>query len=380
MKIKVCHVITKLELGGAQANTLYTCAHLDPQAFEVVLVTGRGGILDKEAAKLPRTVFCPWLVRPVNPLKDFFAFLFLVRFFKKEKPDVVHTHSSKAGILGRAAAAYARVPVVLHTFHGFGFHPYQKPWVRGFYVFLERVLARFAHRLIAVSHELVREAQVLKIGRPSQYVVIHSGIHRKLYTQCSVDQRRKKVELKLDPDRPVVLMVAPFKAQKNILGFLKLAAKLAPQKPAQFVLVGDGEERPAIEREILRLGLGESVRLLGWRRDMPEIYAASDVFALTSLWEGLPRSILEAMASGVPVVAHAVDGVKEILKDGENGYSVPPLDVDTMAQRVLSLLNDPALRSRFIEAGRKSVDLSFDIDEMVKQQERLYSLLSFTKN
>jgi glycosyltransferase involved in cell wall biosynthesis len=380
MTIPVIHVITMLELGGAQQNTLHTVAHLDSDRFQPYLMAGPGGILDGEAAALAGVpvVFVPDLVREVRPRRDLAALWRIrsgirrVRRHHPGMPLIVHTHSSKAGILGRWAAFLERVPVVIHTFHGFGFHVNQPPWVRWTYQTLERWTGKVTHRFIAVSRANMDVATRCRIARPEQMVLIRSGIPIRSFQE--VDESREEIRrgLGLSEGHRVVTMVACLKSQKAPCDFVEVARRVRPHAPdAVFLLAGDGALRPEVEERAAAHGLGPAFRLLGWRRDVPQLLRATDVLVLTSRWEGLPRVLPQAMAAGVPVIATAVDGSPEAVQDGVNGFVVPPGDVDGMAQRVLHLLRDPALRQRMGDEGRSRVG-EFDIDRMVHQQEALY--------
>jgi glycosyltransferase involved in cell wall biosynthesis len=309
--VKVCHIITKLELGGAQRNTLYTVSHLDRERFQALLIAGAGGILDEEASRLSgvRVFFVRSLVREIRPLRDLAAFINVWRILRRERPDIVHTHSSKAGIIGRWAARLAGIPMIIHTFHGFPFHAFQPLPVRWLYIFLERITAPLTSRLIAVTTEDIRKGLDNGIGRPGQYTLIRSGIDLSYYKGLSVDRAHKRASLGIAADSPVVTTIGPFKPQKNLEDFVRVAGLVAARCPqARFLEIGDGTGRQDLEACIASLGLAGTVLLLGWRQDTGEILAASDVFVMTSLWEGLPRSVLEAMSLGLPVVANAVDG------------------------------------------------------------------------
>lgn len=374
-RIKVAHIITKLELGGAQQNTLYTVSHLDRAAFEPILISGTGGILDDDARKLDgvRAFFVPDLIRAINPIKDFRAFIALWRILRAEKPQIVHTHSSKAGILGRWAAFFARVPVIIHTFHGYGFHDFQSLPVKWMYIFLEFISAPIADKLIVVTNEDIAKGLRYFIGSKDKYQVIRSGIDTKKYAMPA-NCTAIRAELEISAGVPVITTIGPFKPQKNLPDFIRVAALVKKHVPsALFLIVGDGSGRPELESLIRDNGLTGSVSLLGWRRDIDRILAASDLFVMTSLWEGLPRAILEAMCTGLPVVANAVDGVKEIIVDGETGYLIEPRAVATMADRIVSLFKAPDACLRFGEAGKQRISEQFDINFMVIQQERLYT-------
>ncbi|OGR57862.1 MAG: hypothetical protein A2X36_01445 [Elusimicrobia bacterium GWA2_69_24] len=374
--MKVVHVVTRLDFGGAQQNTLYTVGHVDRARFEPVLVCGEGGRLDPEARALEargtRVVFLPDLVRELHPLRDFIALLQLHRLLVAERPDAVHTHSSKAGILGRLAAWLAGVPVIVHTFHGFGFHDRMAAPVRGAIVLVERLAAALSSWLIFVSQDNMRTAAACGIGSPRRQSLIRSGVALARFPAPVPDRAAKRASLALPGAGPWVLSVGNLKAQKNAMDFARLAGRLAPKHPAaSFLFVGDGPLRPALEAAIAEAGLQERAHLLGWRDDVPELLAVADVFVLTSLWEGLPRALVEAMRSGLPCACYAVDGVRDLISDGRNGFAAPPGDWEGLADRVARLLEDPALRRRLGAAGTADIGIEFDIDHMVHQQEDL---------
>lgn len=391
-KIKVAHIITILELGGAQGNTLYTCENLNRDKFDVFLVCGRGGILDEKTRSL-KTYFVKELIREVCPLYDLLALIKIYRILKKEKPRIVHTHSSKAGILGRWAAWFNNLIShyilrvshrikIIHTFHGFGFNKYQKSPVRVFFTFLEKITARISDVLIFVSESNLNEAKLKRIGDPRDYLLIRSGIDIDFYRSITVDIERKKREFGIKSDEKVITTIGPFKKQKNLSDFLVVASLLKSRGvKVKFLVVGDGEEREKLKTLTKKLDLENEVFFLGWikqKSELAEILKITDVFVMTSLWEGLPRSILEAIASGVAVCANAVDGVRDVIKDGETGFLSQPFDVSKMASNIDILLSDPELRSKMIKNAGKLLERSqrcFDINYMVRQQEELYQRL-----
>jgi len=387
--IRVIHVITKLELGGAQENTLYTLGHLEPARFSGLLVTHPEGLLVADALADSRygKRFVRSLVREVRPARDTIALATLVGILRREvreargrvgagtPPVIVHTHSSKAGILGRAAARIAGVPVVIHTVHGFGFHPRQGPVVRRFYIALERLAARWTNHIIAVAQADLDEGVALGLFAREQASVIRSGIEIARYTGTGIDRESTVRALGFDPARPLVGMVACLKPQKNPVDFVRAATLVAGSMPdAQFLLAGDGVLRPAVEEEVRRSGLGGRFRLLGWRRDVDAIIPCLDVLVLTSLWEGLPRVFPQAMAAGRPIVAYRVDSAPEAVTEGLTGYLVEPGDYAGAAARIANLLADPALARRMGAAGRGRV-AEFDAELMVRAQETLYERL-----
>jgi glycosyltransferase involved in cell wall biosynthesis len=369
------HLITKLELGGAQQNTLFCTAHHDRSRFEVDLLAGRGGILDEEALTIPEAhvELLPYLKHPISPLRDLEAMLRLRAYFKARRIDLVHTHSSKAGILGRTAALLAGVPVILHTIHGWSFNPTQPLWVRRLFVGLERGAAGVADRLIAVSAANREAGLRAGIGRASRYMVLHSGIDVQSCLDVSRSRAAVRRELGWDDSHTVVGSIACLKPQKAPQDFVRAAAAAYALDPSfRFFIAGDGDLRRDVEALIRRLDLGNVVRLLGWRRDVPDLLGAMDLFLLTSLFEGLPRVVLQAMAAGVPVVATAVDGTPEVVEEGVTGLLVPPGRPDLAAQRLLEMAGDRPLRRRCVEGARRRLDRSFDIRRMVRRLDRLY--------
>ena len=371
--LRVAHIITQLELGGAQRNTLYTVGHLDRKSYEPILICGQGGILDEEAkAGSWPTHFVRWLVRPVNPMKDLAALVFLYRLLREIRPHIVHTHSSKAGILGRIAAYLAGVPVIIHTFHGFGFTPDQPGWLYRLFIWLERFCAMLSTHLIFVSRDNEEEAQALGVGTHKPRSLIRSGIA--IREPPLISSIRE--ELRIPKEAWVVATVGNFKPQKNPMDIARTAKAVLEKDPAvHFLMVGDGDLRTAVEAYVQSEGIGNQVHFLGWRQDIPAILAASNCFLLTSLWEGLPRALVEAAVARLPAVAYAVNGVKEILREGDTGFPVPPHQPEAAAEKILWLKGRPLEARQMGRKARAEVEKEFDIDEMVRQQENLYQEL-----
>ena len=377
----VVHIITKLELGGAQQNTLFTVTHLNRAAYNPVLISGSEGMLVNEAEGLTdvNVHLLPDLVREIRPLKDIRAFIKMRRILKQIQNGskvIVHTHSSKAGILGRWAARLAGVRLIVHSVHGFSFNGYQPSLVRAFYVFLERITARITTAFVTVSAADREEGIDKRIFTGDNVTLIRSGINIQKFCNPAGDRISLRGKLGVDPDVPLIAMIACFKLQKAPLDFVRVAKVVLDERSdARFCLVGDGLLRPQIETLIDELKISDKVVLLGWRRDIPEIMHSIDLLLLTSLWEGLPRVLPQAMASGIPVVATNVNGSPEAVKDGLNGYLLPPGDVLGMAQKIIYLINNPGEKRAMGQKGRELVE-EFDIWKMVKQQERLYANLT----
>lgn len=377
MPATVCHIITKLELGGAQQNTLFTVGHLDRTKFRPVLITGEMGLLDADAKAMAGVEFhqVPVMAREIRPWNDLRAVVRMIALLRKIKPDIVHTHSSKAGILGRIAARLAGVPVIVHSIHGYGFTRFQPSLQRRLLIAAEWLAAKVTTKFFSVSEANRRLGLHLGLFQAEQCRVVRSGVDLRRFRSTRIDPARKKSELGLDPESPVIGMVGPLKPQKAPLDFVQAAARIHRAKPqVQFLLVGDGELRRKVEQTVDELGLRQVFRLVGWRRDVPDILRCLDLFMLTSLWEGLPRVYLEAVASGVPVVGTRVDGACEVILDGINGYLVPPGDVEGLANRAVCLLNDASVVARMKRYG-DTLTSDFDIYEMVRLQEREYARL-----
>ncbi len=375
--VQVAHIITQLELGGAQQNTLFTVAHLDRDRFRPYLITHPEGILVPEAVALKgvKTFFIPELTREINPLMDVKALLRIKGILQKiregDSAVIVHTHSSKAGILGRWAARFAGADAIIHTIHGFGFHDYQPFPVRNLFVLLERLTARITDQFIAVSRANIKKGIDSGIFPKQKSVLIRSGIELKEFTGVRVNRKEKKKELGVEPTLPIVTMIGCLKPQKAPLDYVEVAYRVLQEKKACFILAGDGQLRKRVERRAAQLGLGERFKLLGWRRDVPEILAATDIFVLTSLWEGLPRVLPQAMAMGIPIVATDVDGTPEAVIHGGNGFIVKPRDTREMAERIIHLLDHPKEARDMGKHGREIVG-EFNIWKMVREQEDLY--------
>jgi glycosyltransferase involved in cell wall biosynthesis len=371
--LRVAHIITQLELGGAQRNTLYTVTHLHHDRFAPLLITGENGILDDEArhSGVP-VVFVRSLVRTIRPWKDVQALIALYRILRHLRPHIVHTHSSKAGILGRLAAYLAGVPVIVHTFHGFGFTPDQNPILRRALIQVEKWSARLSTHLIFVSAENRQQARQLGIGLAERSSLIRSGI----IFQTPASSSSVRQELRIPETAWVVTSVGNFKPQKNPMDLAKIGLTVLVKDPeVHFLLVGDGSLRSAVEAYVREHKQADHVYFLGWRHDIPDILAASDTFLLTSRWEGLPRALVEAFWSRLPAVAYAVDGIRELLEDGINGFSIPPGEVALAAERILWLKAHTSQAKQMGAHGRARVREEFDIDLMVRQQEELYEHL-----
>jgi glycosyltransferase involved in cell wall biosynthesis len=373
MKPKIFHVITKLELGGAQKVTLMTLERLPRDRYELGLLTGPDGLLVDWANRIPdlQRFWLPSLVREVRPVQDFVTLMQLWRLFRREKPQLVHTHSSKAGILGRWAARLAGVPIIFHTAHGFGFNDFQRPFVRNVYIWLERLTASISTKLVVVSYANAEKGERHGIFDRRDWILCRDAISVDEFLQPA-PRRTQLRAWGIPADRVVVGMVACFKPQKSPVDFVEIAARvLQKNRGVHYLMAGDGDLRSEIEARIEQTGTADHITLLGWCDNMPEVYRNLDVVVLTSLWEGLPCVFSEAMACELPIVATNVDGAREAITDGVNGFLHEPHDIEGMASSVLRLVVDADLRFEMGRQGKSRV-MEFDISTSVSNLEKAY--------
>jgi UDP-GlcNAc:undecaprenyl-phosphate/decaprenyl-phosphate GlcNAc-1-phosphate transferase len=381
--IRVVHIITRLILGGAQENTLYTAIgqHRDPR-FDVTLLcgideAGEGNMFGEVTRAGVTTVVLPSLLREIRPLTDLKAIFDVYRFLKKGRYTIVHTHSSKAGIIGRIAAKAARVPAVVHTIHGVAFHEFQSGWRNRLYISLERLCAPLSGRIVSVSQRLGEAAIGLGIGRPEQHTTVFSGIDLDLFlsVRARVSVEEAKGLAGIPPDAPVVGKIARLFPLKGHEQFLAAAVEISRQMPeVYFLLVGDGPLRDALKADASRLGLGDRVVMVGrvLPEAVPQYIQAMDVVVHTSLREGIARVLPQAGAVGKPVVTFDLDGAPEVVRDGVSGYLVPPLDTNQVAQRTVELLRAPERRQAFGEVGRAFAAEHFGVETMVTRISAIY--------
>jgi len=374
--ISVLTIITRLELGGAQRVALYTASHLDREFFDAGLAWGPGDVLDDEArelADLTRFEIAD-LVRPIAPLSDLRALAALRSSIRRFRPHVVHTHSSKAGVLGRLAARLERVPAVVHTVHGFGFTPLQSAVKRAAFLRAEKVAARWTDHFVVVSGVNLDRGVELGLWKPEQASVIRAGIDLDRF-RAGGDGRGARRRLGVPDAAPLVTQVGNFKPQKAPLDFIRAAARIAAARPdVRFVMVGDGPLRGAAEAVAAELGVADRIVFCGWWDDIPGLLAATTVSVLSSRHEGLPCAVVESLAAGVPVVATAVDGTPEVVRPGINGDLVAPADPEALAAAVLAILGDEKRRQTIGAAAADGLD-EFGRDHMVQKLEELYRWL-----
>ena len=381
----ICHIITKLELGGAQEVALYAVSHLDRARFRPVLIAGPGGMLTEEARRLPgvQTIIVPSLGRRIHAISDLLAFLHLIVLLRRLKPTIVHTHSSKAGILGRWAAWSARVPLILHTVHGFGITPAQSAWVQRLFTLLERITGWITTHWITVADIDVRKGRQWGLFG-ANVSVIRPGIDPAPFRQPLplAARQRLREELGVGSGEYLIGTVAclkPQKAPEDVIAVAKLVCARMPG--ARFVLIGDGALRPHIESLIDGQGLQDTVCLVGWRRDVPRVMSCFDLLLLTSRWEGLPRVMLEAASAGLPIVATNVGGVEEAVVQRDRVRLFDAGDIAGLASGIEALLVARGVGATEAVGAENRLPKEFHVEEMVKQYQSLYDrLLSQQRN
>ncbi len=393
--IRVLHVITRMVKGGAQENTLANAAGLRGDGWESLLAAGHAagpeGSLEGECESAGvRLVRIPELVRELSPREDLAALRGLEALMRRERPHLVHTHTSKAGILGRVAARRAGVPAVVHTPHGHVFHGYGGRMKTEVFIRAERVCAPRADRLVALTETERREHLDLRIGCPDQWRVVHSGIDFRPFEAARGERERVRAELGMPAGAVVLGCVARLVPIKGHVHLVDAFARLARgRQDLHLLLVGDGPLREALVRQAREQGLnvveeaprgGESradaaasgVHFVGLRRDVPRLLAAMDLFVLPSLNEGMGRVLVEAMAMELPCVASRVSGIPDVVEEGRTGLLVPPADPEALARALETLLADPGRRRAMGTAGRAKAVPEFGVERMVEKLEALY--------
>jgi glycosyltransferase involved in cell wall biosynthesis len=372
-RIRVVHLITKLELGGAQLNTLYTAEHLDPTRFDAYLLCGPGGLLKSRLADVERLHVVPALGRAIRPGRDIQALFQLVRLFRRIQPQIVHTHSSKAGILGRAAATLARVPIVIHSVHGFSFSPLQPFFTRHFYQLAEKACRPLTDHFVFVAQGDMDRARELKLAGET-VSLIRSGFLLDRFSAMG-DAAAARERYGLPADAFVCGTIAPFKPQKGLLRLVDVAARvIAKNQKVFFFIAGDGEQRPQLEAELRRRGIAAHFRLPGFIRDVENAMDCFDVGVSTALWEGLPQSLVQLRLKKKALVASDIPGNREVVRESENGFLVPGDDPEPFAAAILRLAADPGLRRRLENFSAEAFD-EWSADVMVAHQEELYQRL-----
>ncbi|MFN8058454.1 MAG: glycosyltransferase family 4 protein [Vicinamibacterales bacterium] len=384
--MKVVRIIARLNVGGPARHTVILGNGLAPLGFDTLLVHGRCGAGEASMEDLVdeasfRTRRIPALGRTVSPFDDLRAFVELTRLVFEERPDVIHTHTAKAGTLGRLAAVFYNLTrrrshraLVVHTFHGHVFSGYFRPVVSTGVRTVERILARFTDRIVTISPRLREEiVEVHRVAASARTVVVPLGLELDRLFALGAATADARAAFGLPVDAFVVTFVGRFVPVKDLPTLVRGFASFAERCPrARLLLVGDGDLRPSLETLARNLGVGERVVFAGWQRDLTLVYGAADVVALTSVNEGTPVAVIEALAAGRPVVATRVGGVPDVVEDQVSGYLVEPGRPDELAAALERVHADPARAASMAGVGRERARSAFSAGRLVADVAALY--------
>jgi glycosyltransferase involved in cell wall biosynthesis len=388
-RVPVARVITRLNIGGPSIQAVRLTTALEPYGFSTALFHGRLGAGEGDMRYLlpagADARFIDTLCRPLSPIDDVRALIRLYREFRRLRPRIVHTHMAKAGMLGRlAAAAYnltrrrGERARIIHTYHGHVLEGYFSAAATRVFIALERGLARLTDRIIAISPAIRAELlQKYRIGRDRQYRVVPLGFDLSPFAAVNAATRvAARRAINIPAEAPVIATVGRLTAIKQPRLFLEVVRLVAERHPNVVALIaGDGELRADVESYAAELRVTDRIRLLGWRRDLSTIYAATDVFLLTSRNEGTPVALIEAMASGTPGVSTDVGGVSDVIGGADAGRTAPFGDAAGLANAIHELLADPALRAAMGARARSRVLDRYDIHRLVADIATLYGEL-----
>jgi glycosyltransferase involved in cell wall biosynthesis len=383
-RIRVLHIITRLIVGGAQENTVLTVEGLAQQKeYEVSLLIGfdggpEGDLAEDARARGIHVIVIPEMIRSLHPVKDLIALFKIYQVIARGKYDVVHTHSTKAGLLGRLAARMARTPVVVHTLHSLVFHPFQPAWLNFGLRIMKRWLSRYTDHFIAVADAVKLGALRAGIGTPEKYSTMYSGMNLEMFRNHKSNREAVREAIGIPSDVPVLGKIARLfhnKGHMELLSSLPDVIRAVPQ--TRVLLVGDGPLKEALCQRARQLGVSDNLVFTGLVRPerIPDLISAMDVVVHTSLREGLARVIPQALAMGKPVVAWELDGTPEIVKHGEVGYLAQPGDTEGLAKALIDLLVDRKKAEAMGAKGPSVVDPRFRKELMVERIDRLYKEL-----
>jgi len=383
--MRIARIIARLNVGGPAQHAIFLTVGLDPARFMTTLITGVGepdeGDLSAEARA--RGVE-PVVIRELGPRihlgRDLVALGKLVRLLRRLRPDLVHTHTAKAGALGRVAARLAGVPIIVHTFHGHVLEGYFSPSLTRLFLQIERALARITDRIITVSPRVRHDLLARGIGRPEQVEVVPVGLDLARFLGGPGSPARLREKLAIASDAPLLGIVGrlvPIKDHPTLFQALALLQADAPSP--HLIVVGDGERREALKRLAQDLGLASRIHFLGWRNDLEAILGELDVVICSSKNEGTPVALIEAMAAGVPVLSTDVGGVGDLIVHGENGWLVPSGNPSALARGIRDLLADPERRARPLPAARRLALEKHNVKELLHRMEALYTSVLMVK-
>jgi len=379
--MKVMHVITRMIVGGAQENTLYNCLDLSRDFHdEVQLLTGpstgaEGELLSKVDTSDIAIEVIPALKRSIHPIHDWNAYSALKAKMQLWKPDVVHTHSAKGGLLGRAAAWTSKVSCVIHTVHGAPFHPFQNRLSRAFFIACERWAAKRCHHMISVADAMTELMVKARVAPPNHFTTIYSGMDVEPFLNAHLHRNNMRTKLGFRDEDIVFGKIARLfhlKGHEFVIGAAKSVVSQVPN--AKFLFVGDGLLRRELEERIANADLTKHFRFVGLvsPSEIPAYISAMDVLVHTSLREGLARALPQSLIAGKPAISFDVDGAREVVITGLTGCLVPPLDVQRLAESMVELALSPSKRDSMGTEGRRRFADRFCHQSMTRDIRELY--------
>lgn len=375
--LKIAHLQLLPLVTGVQRVTLDELERLDTDKFTPYIICKESGPLTDEAeSKAITCLLSNNLVREISPKRDLLAFWELYRLFRQYRFDVVHSHSSKTGVIGRIAAKLAGVPMVVHTVHGFAFPAAKNKLEKCIFFAMEWLGTKCSDKIICL-HDADREIAKNQLGASdSQLEVLANGVDTTKYSPATSEIKLSMCkELGLPQDAVIVGMVGRLWKQKNPQAFVDTALRLlSTNVNAHFVLVGDGELKTVLEEQVNQAGFSDNVHFLGWRNDTPQLLKSFDIFVLPSLWEGMPLAILEAQATGLPCVVSNIQGNNHLVTHNVDGFLFDLDKPEELALYIARFIKDEALRTKFGISGRDTILKKHDIDERIKEIARLYQI------
>jgi glycosyltransferase involved in cell wall biosynthesis len=384
--MRVMHIITRMIVGGAQENTLFNCLDLDRMyGDQVKLITGpsqgaEGALLQQSDTSGLSVDVHPSLIRAIHPIHDAGALGAIKQSIREWKPDVVHTHSAKGGLLGRAAAWKLRVPCVVHTVHGAPFHDYQNALSRWFFIRCERWAAKRCHRMISVADAMTELMVRARVAPLEKFTTIYSGMDVEPFLNAALSRTQMRAQLGFNDSDVVIGKIARLFHLKGHEYVIKAAEAVCRAHPnARFLMVGDGILKEPFQKKIESLGLTKHFVFSGLvpPHQVPQYVGAMDVLVHASLREGLARALPQGLIAGKPVISFDIDGAREVVINGVTGCLLTPQDVPGLAQAMIQLANDPDLRERLGKTGQQRFTEQFRHETMTRRIRDLYaSILS----
>lgn len=382
--MRIAHVITRLIVGGAQENTILCCQDLaEHTGDDVLLITGpplgpEGSLVEDARARKVPIAMIDSMRRSIHPWRDLKSYRNLKRVLKDFRPEVVHTHSAKAGVLGRYAASALNIPAIVHTVHGAPFHPYQNPVSRWMFRVCERSAAKHCHQLVSVADSMTDLMVAAKIAERNKFITIYSGMDVDLFLQSRQQRNSVRKELGYQDQHVVVGKVARLFHLKGHVDVIEAARDIVACQPnVRFLMVGDGVLRNQLQARIDRHGLQDHFQFTGLvsPQRVAELIGAMDILVHASLREGLARALPQALISGVPVVSYDIDGACEVVEQDVTGYLVEPCDRAGLSKALIELGEDPDKRSRMGAEGQQRCREQFRYQKMSEMLRELYQRL-----